>query len=122
MQETYRPTFFLQTLHFQTVTVKSIVVSETLLYNFIKIRKDRHTFAICNGKSGPHTELSNGVVFFYRISPEPPRLVQITQVSPNCGNRITITSQYGIFPKLSFYISLLPFRNSSIWDFFHTSY
>jgi len=102
MQEMYRPTFSLQTLYFETVTVKSTIVSETLLYNFIKIIKDRHTLAICNGKSGPHNKLRNGVVFFYRISPEPPRLAQIIQVSPNFGNRITIKSQYGIFSKLSF--------------------
>jgi len=37
MQELYRPTFFLQTLHFATITVKSTIVSETLLYTFIKI-------------------------------------------------------------------------------------
>ena len=102
MQEMYRPTFSLQTLYFERVTIKSTIVSETLLYNFIKIRQDQHTLAICNGKSGPHNKLRNSVVFFYQMSPEPRRLVQIIQVSPKCGNRITITSQYGIFPNLSF--------------------
>jgi hypothetical protein len=102
MQELHKPTFSLQTLHFETVTVKSTIVSETLLYDFIKISKDRHTLAICNGKSGPHTKFRNGVVFFYRVSPEPASMVQIIQVSPHCGNRITITNQYGIVPNFSF--------------------